>query len=64
MNKGQFSRINLVANDIHHYDNSRDNRFGSDVPYSDKYANHVGFCMGVMLCRSYIAWVWWFEMDL
>ena len=23
--------------------------------YSDKYANHVGFCMGVMLCRSYIA---------
>ena len=30
----------------------RDNRFGSDVPYSDKYANHVGFCMGVMLCRE------------
>lgn len=46
------------------YDNSRDNRFGSDVPYSGKYANHVGFCMGVMLCRSYIAWIWWFEMDL
>ncbi|GAL57183.1 hypothetical protein EV102420_07_00020 [Pseudescherichia vulneris NBRC 102420] len=22
----------MVANDFHHYDNSRDNRFGSDVP--------------------------------